>query len=706
MSPRLSFRVSLLVISVVFAAGIYPASAQPNLQGQWSTEPNLMPINPIHVVLLPNGKLLIVAGSGNCPPTQSGCPSGPPYNQANGSGALLWDPATETYTQWFSVSWDMFCNALVLLPDGRALVNGGNLQYDPFHGAAKNSIFDPATNTFTDIANMAHGRWYPTLLTLGDGRLMTFSGINESGSTNHAVEYYDPASGWSTEYTSSWIPDLYPRLHLLPTGKVLYSGAQTGSRLFDPSTQTWGSTFAITNYGNTRTYGSSVLLPLTLGNNYGAKILILGGHNPATSTTEILDMRASPPRWVYGPNMSQGRIEMNAVLLPDGKVLAVGGSVNDEDSTTSSYNADLYDPVTNTFSSAGKNAYPRLYHSVAVLLPDATVWLAGGNPSRGSYTKQIEIYKPPYLFNADGSAATRPTITGAPSSVGYGNAFTVNTPDAANISSVVLVRNPAVTHAFNMDEREVQLSYTAGSGSLTVTAPPHGNIAPPGYYMLFILNSAHVPSVARFVQITNATQTAPADFTLSVTPSSQAVVPGAGTTFSVSISPLNGFSGTASLSASGLPTGATGSFNPSSIQASGSSTLSISTSSSIAAGSYPLTVTATSGTLTHSAPVTLNVGSFSVAVSPTSQTVKRGTSASYTITVSATTGFSSPVSFSLAGLPKRTSGSFAPTTVTGSGTSKLTILPNKNAAAGTYTLTITSSGGGLTRSNQVTLTIQ
>jgi uncharacterized membrane protein len=257
-----------------------------------------------------------------------------------------------------------------------------------------------------------------------------------------------------------------------------------------------------------------------------------------------------------------------------------------------------------------------------------------------------------------------------------------------------------------MDEREVQLSYTAGSGSLTVTAPPHGNIAPPGYYMLFILNSAHVPSVARFVQITNATQTAPADFTLSVTPSSQAVVPGAGTTFSVSISPLNGFSGTASLSASGLPTGATGSFNPSSIQASGSSTLSISTSSSIAAGSYPLTVTATSGTLTHSAPVTLNVGSFSVAVSPTSQTVKRGTSASYTITVSATTGFSSPVSFSLAGLPKRTSGSFAPTTVTGSGTSKLTILPNKNAAAGTYTLTITSSGGGLTRSNQVTLTIQ
>ncbi len=187
----------------------------------------------------------------------------------------------------------------------------------------------------------------------------------------------------------------------------------------------------------------------------------MGGGNPTTGTTEIIDMGSPTPAWKYGPNMSQARIEMNAVILPNGKVLALGGSLNDEDTTTASLNADLYDPVSNTISSAGANAYPRLYHSVALLLPDATVWFAGGNPSRGSYVKQMEIYKPAYLFNPDGTQATRPSITSAPASVGYGEGFTVTTPDS--IASVVLVRNGTVTHAFGMDQREVGLSFTAGA---------------------------------------------------------------------------------------------------------------------------------------------------------------------------------------------------------------------------------------------------
>src|ERR1700740_617494 len=101
--------------------------------------------------------------------------------------------------------------------------------------------------------------------------------------------------------------------------------------------------------------------------------MIMGGGNPATNTTELIDLSASTPKWVYGPNMSQSRIEMNATILPNGKVLAVGGSLNDEDTTTASLNADLYDPVSNTFSSAGAEAYARLYHSVSLLLSDATV---------------------------------------------------------------------------------------------------------------------------------------------------------------------------------------------------------------------------------------------------------------------------------------------------------------------------------------------
>ncbi len=471
--------------------------------GQWSTMSQTMPINPVHVALLANGKILVVAGSGNCPPSLSGCPSGAPYGPSNNSGALLFDPVAGTFTQ-FSVSWDMFCNAMSLLPDGRAFINGGTIQYDPFQGQLKSSIFDPATNTFTNTSNMAHGRWYPTLTTLGDGRVMTFSGANESSNTNTAAEIYTVGSGWSTQYIAPFTPDLYPRMHLLPNGKVFASGAPPVSYIFDPSTTTFTQNVATTKYGSSRTYGSSVLLPLTPGNSYDPKIMLLGGNSPATATTEIIDMGASSPKWAYGPSMSQARIEMNAVILPSGKVLAMGGSVNDESASSKSLNADLYDPVANTFSSAGANVYARLYHSVALLLPDATVWLAGGNPSRGTYESRMEIYKPAYLFKSDGTLATRPSITSAPASGSYGNAFTVQTPDAASITSVALVRNGTVTHAFGMDQRMVGLAFAAGSGLLTVTAPPNGNIAPPGYYMLFLINSSGVPSVAKSIQVVNS----------------------------------------------------------------------------------------------------------------------------------------------------------------------------------------------------------
>ena len=176
-----------------------------------------VPINPIHVALLANGKVLVVAGSGNCPPSQSGCPAGAPYGPSNSCGAALYDPPG-TFTP-FTVTWDMFCNGMVLLPDGRAFIDGGTIQngYDPFRGASKTSIFYPVTNTFTDAQNMAHGRWYPTVTTLGDGRVMTFSGLNENGNTNRAVEIYAVGSGCSQEYVASWTPPLYPWMHLLPT---------------------------------------------------------------------------------------------------------------------------------------------------------------------------------------------------------------------------------------------------------------------------------------------------------------------------------------------------------------------------------------------------------------------------------------------------------------------------------------------------------
>ena len=179
-----------------------------------------------------------------------------------------------------ALAWDMFCNGMVVLHDGRVLVNGGNLQYDPFFGEPRNAVFDPATALFTNVQNMAHGRWYPTVTTLGDGRVMTFSGLSETGGTNTTVEIYTVGSGWSPEYPAGWTPPLYPRMHLSTDGRVFYAGSGRGSRFFNPATNTWTAVVANTNYTGSRSYGTSVLLPLTPANGYRPRVMILGGGQP------------------------------------------------------------------------------------------------------------------------------------------------------------------------------------------------------------------------------------------------------------------------------------------------------------------------------------------------------------------------------------------------------------------------------------------
>jgi hypothetical protein len=670
-------------------------AAQANVQGQWTTLPTAMPINPVHVALMHNGKVLVVSGSGNV--------AGNTNYQA-----AVWDPVTDTVSTQ-PLSWDMFCNAMVVLPDGRPFIAGGTLQYDPFFGETHAAVFNPSTNTFTNVQSMQHGRWYPTATTLADGRTMLFSGLDVNGATTPTVEIYTVGSGWSTPVSAPWTPPLYPRLHLLPNGNVFYSGPGTGSAIFDPLNQTWTTNVARTNYGNTRTYGTSVLLPLTPANNYTPRVMIMGGGNPATATTETIDLSQATPVWQFGPDMSQARIEMNAVILPDGKVLAMGGSAKDEDATTASLNADLYNPATNTFSSAGANAFPRLYHSVALLLPDATVWLAGGNPMRGSYQSQMEIYQPAYLFTTDVSGnvvpAARPSISSAPGSVSYGGSFTLQTPNASTISSVVLVRAGAPTHAFDMDQRLVGLQFAASSGSsLNVTAPADGNLAPPGYYMLFLVDSAGVPSIATWVQVQPATT----GLSLAVTPTSRSVVQGKQTSYTASVTVPAG-SPPISFSVSGLPAGAAATFTPATLSASGSTTMKVTTSSMTPPGTYPLTISASNGSATQTAAVSLIVkvqGTFTVTVSPTSQAVNRGSSTTYTVTVTPSNGFHWTVDLTIKGTSTHITASVNPVTIDTSGSATLTVSADNKATLGSHSLTVVGKSGNLSRSTKFTVVVQ
>jgi hypothetical protein len=774
------FAGAILLALALAASSPRGLLAQAATQGQWRTLTNQTPINPIHVALMNNGDVLIVAGSGNV------------ATETNYQAAV-WDSGSQTFLTR-ALAWDMFCNGMVVLHDGRVFVNGGNLQYDPFFGEPRNAVFDPATGLFTNVQNMAHGRWYPTVTTLGDGRVMTFSGLSETGGTNSAVEIYTVGSGWSPEYPAGWTPPLYPRMHLSTDGRVFYAGSGRGSRFFNPATNTWTAVVATTNFTGSRSYGTSVLLPLTPANGYRPRVMILGGASPATASTEIIDLSAPTPAWAYGPSMSQPRIQISATILPNGKVLAVGGSTNNEDAATASLNADLYNPATNTFSPASRNLYPRLYHSASLLLPDATVLLIGGNPQRGNYEKRLEVYSPAYLFDASGAPAFRPTVTGVtPGTVGYGATFQVQTADAPRIGSVVLVRPGAATHAFDMDQRLVGLSYTAGNGVLNVTAPPNGNIAPPGYYMLFVLDSAGVPSVARFVRLSaipnqppvasitspaanvtrnpggavsfagtgsdpdgtisayawtfpggspasssvaspgNVTYATPgtyvatlrvtdnrglvsapatrtvtvSDFSLSRTPSSRTVAPGGSTTYTATVTPVNGFTGTVAFSVTGLPSGATAAFNPASVTTSGSTTMSVSTTAATPRGTYTLKIRGASGPRARTINATLIVnGDFSISASPTSRTITVGGVATYTVTITAFNGFTGTVNLTVSGAPSAATKTFNPTSVVNAGSSVLTVDTFSTVSTGTRTMTIKGTGGGRTHSVNVTLIVQ
>src|SRR5262249_28082316 len=230
-------------------------------------------------------------------------------NNSSGSEsyrAAVWDPTgtTQSSVTVQELTYDVFCSGTASLPDGRALVVGGTNDYS-FTGENRASFFDPVTNRWVQSQTMVDGRWYGTATTLPDGRVMTFSGLRLTGGTNNSVEIYDlqnAGAGWIAPATAPFSPPLYPRLTVLPNGKVFYwgqgsGGANSSAWIFDPTAGTWtGSTPITVN----RSYGTSVLLPL-LPPTYTPRVMNFGGGgSPALDTTEIIDPSASSPVWTPG----------------------------------------------------------------------------------------------------------------------------------------------------------------------------------------------------------------------------------------------------------------------------------------------------------------------------------------------------------------------------------------------------------------------
>jgi len=408
---------------------------------------------------------------------------------------------------------------------------------------------------------MNNGRWYPYNVTLGTGEPLTMAGYylsddpNEPIKINFVPQVYTPGAGGQLKNLAE--PDelrlsQYPYLHLMSNGKVFQAqsdffyeyvnGVRTKgnvekqSRTLDPKTNDWGE-LASTLFPHAQ--GSSVLLA-------DDDVMIVGGFDDTgtpTKNAERIALNAPVPAWTPLAPMNFPRTYHTATLLPDGKVLVTGGvgctGGNNIEAIDSSGNIqcsagqiqtpELWDPTTGKWTKMAPHKEVRAYHSIAALLPDGRVLVGGGGlpgatgeigadgrpitdldgTARNSNAmmaghKDVEIYSPPYFFDQFEDKAVQPIISSAPSNVTYSETFFIATAGATGTDpTVVLMRLPSVTHGFNQDQRRVVLTRALTSGGINVTAPADSNKCPPGYYMLFVLNAAGVPSEARIIRVQN-----------------------------------------------------------------------------------------------------------------------------------------------------------------------------------------------------------
>lgn len=474
-------------------------AADPGQSGSWSSVVDT-PVVPIFQAVLPNGKVLIWDSVGdNAAET---------YPVHDFTRAAVWNPADDTYKDVKLLGSNIFCSGFAHLTNGNILVAGGNadMQLD---GTVQTHIFDWQTETWSRGKDMAAARWYPAVAEMANGEEVIVGGGPATAEVYQANGLIRPLPNF-TKYNAR----LYPFMGSRPDTELGFFGP-------------YGTAYTVTTYGDGAITGT--VTRDAVSRDYGSfstydigKSLVVGGGTVnedgktkvPTRTAVVLNANSgTTPTVAATGSLSIGRRQMNATLLADGSVLATGGMSSSAvntlvDLTNAVTSAERWDPATGQWTVLSSASRIRQYHSTAALLPDGRVMTGGGGVcgacmSAGYLEKNVEYFTPPYLFKHDGSGqpATRPVISAAPATVGINTAFTVSSAQAATIGKVALVGLGDVTHSVDQGQRYVPLRFTVSGTTLTVTGPPTGGVAPPGYYMLFVIDSAGVPSQARMVQV-------------------------------------------------------------------------------------------------------------------------------------------------------------------------------------------------------------
>ena len=524
-------------------------------KGVWRLLPYFSEVLPVHAALLHTGKVLFFAGSGNSAFRFKDPDFGNVAKKIYTS--VVWDPTKnvfddrtfdhpDTLKRPDGSVVDYFCCGHTFLSDGRVLVAGGTIKYDVvivndamqpapdggFEGIRDTLVFDPdpVKLQWTVVQPMAHGRWYPTVVMLNDGSTLAASGLDEQGQglDNNTIErIVDPDHGAWVKTRDFNLP-LYPHLFQLRDGRLFYTGGKMDTPgdstpfVFDPiKTNAAVVVNGLTDQANCNQCASVILPPAQ-----DQKFMILGGgpeddgpvRQPATHRVATIDFGSPNPAYHASSALNHERMHVNAVLLPDRTVLAVGGGVTREASAQTHvvdpqggrevFEAEIYDPATNMWLITAAATIARLYHSVALLLPDGRVVSAGGNPDKGSQVKwlppdlleemRLEIFSPPYLFKKN----TRPVIQNVPEEIKYHSTIAIQTPQATQVKWISLIRPGLTTHSFNSTQRLVEVPFTlVPPDTLNADVPGESNVVPPGWYMLFLTDHDGVPSMGHWVHV-------------------------------------------------------------------------------------------------------------------------------------------------------------------------------------------------------------
>ncbi len=472
---------------------------QPAVFGQWSDVMS-WPVIAVHANLLPNGKVLAWDA------TPDDFDDDPHTAETFTTRVTLWDPQDNSHVSTNNdTNSDLFCAGSAHMWDGRILFAGGDTGRAGLNGPLSNtSIYDHVTNTWRQVANMAAPRWYSSLAALPNGELLTYGGTY---TPVPVAEVFTFEETWRSLIFDppEWASIDYQWLQATPEGKVMSFGPQRSLATIDTEANGSVTLGAYRDEFSERRYGSYAMYDI-------GKVLVAGGANsnglePSYKSSVVIDTATGQS--TDTGSLGIGRTQHNLTILADGSVLATGGA--DDGPVLVSmdgavFRPEIWSPETGQWRYMNDMQINRQYHSIALLLADGRVLSAGGGycgtcAEVGYEEKNAEIFSPPYLFSDGDTLAVRPQITSGPSVLDYDRAYSFTTDQAPGISKVHLIKPGAVTHSQNQDQRLIPLQYTSNAGSVTVASPENRNIAPPGHYLLFLVNDEGVPSVGKMIKV-------------------------------------------------------------------------------------------------------------------------------------------------------------------------------------------------------------